>query len=31
MKKCAVQNERDPISTRKKPVNDLLAGDAGML
>lgn len=31
MKKCAVQNERDPISTRKKPVNDLLAGDAGKI
>lgn len=30
MKKCAVQNERDPISTRKKPgTSELMVGDAG--
>ena len=29
MKKCAVQNERDPISTRKKSLNGLSSGDTG--
>lgn len=27
MKKCAVQNERDPISTRKKSLNGLSSGE----
>lgn len=32
MKKCAVQNERDPISTRKKsPGNDLSSSDGGKI
>ena len=30
MKKCAVQNERDPISTRKKSLNGLTNGETGM-
>ena len=30
MKKCAVQNERDPISTRKKTLNGLTNGETGM-
>ena len=29
MKKCAVQNERDPISIRKRPSNELSGPDAG--
>ena len=29
MKKSAVQNERDPISTRRKPNQDLSTGEAG--
>ena len=29
MKKCAVQNERDPISTRKKSLNGLSSGETG--
>ena len=30
MKKCAVQNERDPISTRKKPMQENIGCEAGM-
>ena len=29
MKKCAVQNERDPISTRKKPLHENIGCEAG--
>ena len=29
MKKCAVQNERDPISTRKKPMQENIGCEAG--
>lgn len=31
MKKCAVQNERDPISIRKRPSHELSGPDAGTL